>query len=332
MPKISILVAVYNAEQYLSNCLDSLIAQSLHDIEIICIDDSSTDHSLSILNKYADKDDRIKLIKLSRNMGAAKARNAGLKIANGEIIAFVDSDDYISCTSCEEIYKIFQLHPLTDTVLFSLKKVYKDGEEKLYDIPNFNCINGYTAFDWSLTWKVHGVYAVRRSIHLKYPYDESAPTYSDDNTTRLHFINSREVRPSKAVYYYRQHSNSVTHQCSIRRFDVLIANESMKRELLRLNLADKIISKYEKVRWLNLIDTYMFYYLHRNELGYIERSRGMSLLKKYWYSIDTNLLPYSIKCKFGYMPLKFSWFLFRMQEELYFYLRSLINKNVEYNE
>ena len=91
---------------------------------------------------------------------------------------------------------------------------------------------GRTAFADSLTWKIHGVYAVRASIHQRYPYDTSSHAYSDDNTTRLHFLASRRVVATDADYYYRQHDQSVTHRIDGHRFDYLPTNESMKRQLL----------------------------------------------------------------------------------------------------
>ena len=93
MPKVSVIIPVYNVEKYLRECLDSVINQTLKDIEIICIDDGSTDSSLSILKEYAKKDKRIKIIK-QKNLGAGAARNKGIKIAKGEFVIFLDSDDY----------------------------------------------------------------------------------------------------------------------------------------------------------------------------------------------------------------------------------------------
>lgn len=94
-PKVSIIVPVYNVENYLERCINSLRNQSLTDIEIILVDDSSTDSSLEICNKAAEEDCRIKVIH-KVNEGAGKARNAGLEIATGKYIGFVDSDDYVS--------------------------------------------------------------------------------------------------------------------------------------------------------------------------------------------------------------------------------------------
>lgn len=93
-PKVSIIVPIYNAEKYLPKCLDSIITQSINNIEIICINDGSTDDSLDILKKYATKDARIKLIN-QINSGQSVARNKGLDIATGDYIYFVDADDYI---------------------------------------------------------------------------------------------------------------------------------------------------------------------------------------------------------------------------------------------
>jgi len=95
MPKVSIIIPVYNVEKYLKRCLDSVINQTLKDIEIICVNDASTDGSLAILNEYASKDKRIKLISLYENKGAGYARNIGIDHAIGDYIGFVDSDDYI---------------------------------------------------------------------------------------------------------------------------------------------------------------------------------------------------------------------------------------------
>lgn len=94
-PKVSIIVPVYNVENYLRKCLDSLINQTLKNIEIICINDGSTDNSLSILEEYASKDERIIVIN-QENAGVSSARNRGLEIATGEYIAFVDADDSVT--------------------------------------------------------------------------------------------------------------------------------------------------------------------------------------------------------------------------------------------
>ena len=94
MPKISVIVPIFNVEKYLKECLESIINQTFKDIEIICINDGSTDNSLDILNQYAEKDNRIKVITQS-NQGLSAARNTGIKYANGEYISFIDSDDYI---------------------------------------------------------------------------------------------------------------------------------------------------------------------------------------------------------------------------------------------
>lgn len=101
--KVSIIIPVYNVARYLGECLDSVINQSLKDIEIICINDGSTDNSLEILEEYAKKDSRIKIHSI-KNRGIAIARNYGIEFANGKYVGFVDSDDYIDEYMFEKLY------------------------------------------------------------------------------------------------------------------------------------------------------------------------------------------------------------------------------------
>ncbi|MCQ2562306.1 MAG: glycosyltransferase, partial [Alphaproteobacteria bacterium] len=101
--KVSIIVPVYNVEKFLPQCLDSIVNQTLKDIEIICINDGSSDNSFKILQKYAEKDERIKII-TQKNKGLAAARNVGIKKAIGEYIGFVDSDDWVSKNYFENLY------------------------------------------------------------------------------------------------------------------------------------------------------------------------------------------------------------------------------------
>ena len=103
MPKISVIIPVYNVERFLKKCLESVINQTLSDLEIICINDGSTDKSLSILNSFAQKDNRIIVINQD-NQGQSCARNAGLSIATGKYIGFVDSDDWIDLDFYEKLY------------------------------------------------------------------------------------------------------------------------------------------------------------------------------------------------------------------------------------
>ena len=103
--KVSIIVPVYNSEKYLDKCLDSLINQTLSDIEFIIVNDGSLDKSENIIKEYRKKDKRIKLIN-KENGGQASARNLGLKEASGEFIMFIDSDDYVSLDMCEVAYNV----------------------------------------------------------------------------------------------------------------------------------------------------------------------------------------------------------------------------------
>jgi glycosyltransferase involved in cell wall biosynthesis len=104
-PKISLIIPVYNVEKYLAECLDSVINQTLREIEIICVNDGSTDSSSEILEQYANRDTRIKIIN-QVNSGLSVARNRGLDEAAGEYIQFVDSDDYITLETCQKLYEV----------------------------------------------------------------------------------------------------------------------------------------------------------------------------------------------------------------------------------
>ena len=133
MVKVSIIIPVYNVEAYLSQCLDSLLQQSLQDFEIICVDDGSTDNSLLILNQYAKEDDRI-IIRKQKNKGAGAARNLGLLYAQGEYVIFLDSDDFFETDMLEKCVSTLDKDQ-SDLVGF-LSQRYYQRTGKYVDMPD----------------------------------------------------------------------------------------------------------------------------------------------------------------------------------------------------
>src|SRR3954470_7921673 len=101
--KVSVVIPVYNAEKYITECIESLLNQTLKQCEFIFVNDGSSDNSSQIINEFKKKDNRIILIN-QENQGVSIARNNGLKAASGEYVGFVDADDYIDCEMYETIY------------------------------------------------------------------------------------------------------------------------------------------------------------------------------------------------------------------------------------
>lgn len=125
-PKVSVIIPVYNVEKYLDDCLENVVNQTLQDIEIICVNDGSTDNSLEVLQKYENEDARIKIIN-KENGGLSSARNAGIKEAKGEYILFLDSDDMVSRGVCKNAYYLAKIYGDVDAV--EIKTIqFKDGE------------------------------------------------------------------------------------------------------------------------------------------------------------------------------------------------------------
>jgi glycosyltransferase involved in cell wall biosynthesis len=105
MPKISVIIPVYNVEKYLARCLDSVIAQTFSDIEIVCINDGSTDNSADILSEYATRDSRIRIVS-QENAGLSIARNVGLEHISGQYVCFIDSDDWVDENYLEVLFNL----------------------------------------------------------------------------------------------------------------------------------------------------------------------------------------------------------------------------------
>lgn len=121
-PFISIIIPTYNVESYIARCLDSCINQTLHDIEILVIDDCGSDDSIKIAQSYADKDSRIRIIHNEKNLGTFGSRIEGIKAAGGRYIAFLDADDYLKPETCEKMFQLFTNSTLAPThTLIDLK-------------------------------------------------------------------------------------------------------------------------------------------------------------------------------------------------------------------
>ena len=386
MPHITILTAVYNAADTLPRCLDSLLGQTLADIEVICIDDASTDASPAILDGYARRDSRVRVIHLATNGGQARARNAGLAQARGAYIGMVDADDWLAPDALHQAWDVTLSHPDADAVLFHLIRTYPDGHEEPFYIHrgsseshnacfngrvvteenvvngelaaheepqsagnncqlsiinsqlNNNCqlsiLNSQLNNSWSgpeamrlsLTWQIHGLYIVRSSIHHAYPYDDSARLYSDDNTTRLHYLHSRRVYASAGRYYYYQNPLSTTQRITPLYFQSLIAQHHMHQLLEAEGIDAPTLAWYDSYRWLQLIDNCYYLRLHRRSFNRAERRDARTLIRHTWHTFpragQQAPLP-AYPRKFGYRHCP-TYPLFRCQEALYFTLRLLL--------
>ena len=212
MPKVSVIIPVYNTEKFLRKCLDSVCNQTLQDIEIICINDCSTDGSLEILREYAGKDNRIKLIELLENCGAAKARNIGIDIAEGEYLGFVDSDDFIDLDFYKKLYGKAK-ETDADAVKGKLylydintNKVYLEAWIDINDSVKKNKANFYftftTAIYKSSLIKEYNIRFLEGLIHFEDPY------FTINAATHY---NKLEVIDD-AKYYYINNPNSTSRK------------------------------------------------------------------------------------------------------------------------
>lgn len=207
---ISIIIPVYNVEKYLSECIESVITQTYTELEIILIDDESTDNSGKICDEYAVKDDRIKVIH-QRNSGAAGARNAGLRIATGEYLAFVDSDDYLEKDAYE--YMVTQLDVnQADVIQCAFRNVFVNRVIDRIMLPEFQEFSARSflrrlTVDWTggLLWdKLY-----RRSLFANV-YFEEGHKIDDEFFTYQGLMNAEKILHSpKIIYNYRKRRSGI---------------------------------------------------------------------------------------------------------------------------
>ena len=216
MAKISIIIPVYNVEKYLKECLDSITNQTLKDIEIICIDDGSSDNSLNIIEEFAEKDKRIKIIKQT-NQGASVTRNKGIKAASADYIYFLDSDDYISNDYIETMYNT-AIENNADIVFNDnitsfdeknrtkqvIKNKYKNG---IYPVDSEFINNRYiNPVVWSKLYKKSNI--IDNNIFFpKGLISEDAYFYF----ALMPFL-KKAVQHNTGNYFYRIRQGSLTHQ------------------------------------------------------------------------------------------------------------------------
>lgn len=215
--KISIIVPIFNAEKYLQICLNSLLNQTLKDIEIICIDDGSTDHSSKILKEIQAKDERIKIIH-QKNLGVAVARNNGISNANGEYIGFVDSDDWVDKDYFEKLYNAAMKYDVDVAVAdfyrvgkFLKSKKLKYNKEELHTEPADKIKATYIP-KYNYLW--NKIYKRESLEKLKIPFEKGR--YYEDMiwlVQVIYSLNGLVVVPN-TFYYYRKNEGSIVTQKS----------------------------------------------------------------------------------------------------------------------
>lgn len=230
MVKISVIVPVYNVEKYLKQCLDHIIHQSFKDIEIICINDGSTDNSLDVLNKFAERDSRIQIIN-QENRGLGATRNRGIELAKGEYIYFMDGDDYLELNALKELYQISQQHNL-DFAIFMINNFKQTTNEHInddyYTMPYLKKRVGDKVFNYTdvkdmalkLAVNSPGNFFKREFIEdLKFPEG----LLFEDNVFFLKslFKAERIYFYDKFLYNRRVHDDSLTNTFSIKFLDTI---------------------------------------------------------------------------------------------------------------
>ncbi len=228
MNKVSIIIPIYNAEKYLKYCLESVVNQTLNDIEIICVNDGSTDKSLDIINGYAKKDNRIVVVN-KKNAGLGAAYNSGLEVAQGEYIGFVEPDDYIASNMYEELYNCTQTKPdivrsdwfLDRNGIISKQDKFSSYKEGLYKNKNL-VIFGTNLGHWSCLYKREN-YIEKYKIRFT---PSPGAAYQDLGFIVKAYLLADDiyVKPYQ-YYYYRLHSGQSISCSGLRKSLGFVATE-----------------------------------------------------------------------------------------------------------
>ena len=242
---MTIAVAIYNTEKYLKDCMNSVVNQTYQNLEIICVNDCSTDKSLEILEEYAAKDTRIKIITNEKNSGLGVTRNVGLDAAHGDYILFIDSDDWLDLTACEKLLSKAKEND-SDVVFYSAYKV--DGNKRK-EMKNFchvshslsledrkMLIKKTTPSTWSKLWKLE--FMTKKGI--RFPYFRWA---EDQKPYWMACLLAEKIAfETRCLYYYRTNETQATLSGDERFIQIINVYNDIEKYLKE----EKIYSLYKK--------------------------------------------------------------------------------------
>ena len=249
MPKVSVIVPVYNVEKYLGKCLESIVTQTLKNIEIIVVNDGSTDESQKIVDEYVKKYPDLVKSCVKENGGLSDARNYGLEKANGDYICFVDSDDYIDTSLFENLEKYISLK--IEMIKYKMVKVDENYNElEKIDGPIFENLKGEDAFNTlygtDIMLQPAWLYLYKKSFlqenNFKYPVGKF---HEDFATTALLMLKAKSVSSTNIYgYYYYQSNESITRgnddEKKLKRaMDMLEHYDTMEEEIKDIKVSDK---------------------------------------------------------------------------------------------
>ena len=236
--KVSIIVPVYNTEAYLSKCIDSILNQTYSNIELILINDGSTDNSESIIKKYSSANSNIKYI-TQKNSGQSKARNKGLEVATGDYIVFADSDDFLESNMIEELIKPFSEDNDIEITICNYY-IYYSKNNKIKNVLFQNNIpdlkRAYLIEAPGPCFKIF-----KKNLLKDFAFPEDI-IYEDLACIPYLIAKAKKIYyVPKYLYYYRQHSNSIVNSYgySPNKLDVLKASE-----ILLNKFQDKTVNEY----------------------------------------------------------------------------------------
>lgn len=247
-PLLTIAVAVYNTAKYLRECMDSVVNQTYPNLEIICVNDCSTDNSLEILEEYAANDKRIKIITNEKNLGLGVVRNIGMDAAHGEYILFIDSDDWLNLTACEKL--ISKAKENDSDVVFYFAYVVdgdkKRGWKKFCDVSHFSY--PLSLEDRRTLLKNPNAQTWSRLLKLKFMKEKGIrfPDFRFIEDEKPHWmvcLSAEKVAfETEYLYCYRRHKGQLTQCSDERRVLVIDVYDDIEEYLKK----EKIYSFYKK--------------------------------------------------------------------------------------
>jgi glycosyltransferase involved in cell wall biosynthesis len=254
MTKVSVVIPVYNVANYVGECLSSICRQTLEDIEIICIDDCGQDDSMSVIENYAKKDSRIRIVRHNHHKGLGAARNSGLNVVRGEYVGFVNSDDYISLDYYESLYSVAEAND-ADIVQSLIMLFFEENHEvKSYNLnKDILCFDSTKADDLIEKFIKMDLYycagmcwnkIFRTEMIRKYNITFSKGLYGEDNlfVIRAAFYSNKIMPISKiSIFYYcRQRRGSIVKLANKKlHFDILFTHKDIVSFLNRIQISKR---------------------------------------------------------------------------------------------